>query len=186
MNLKGLRLPIIVIIFLVSLSLLLGGQWIYQKKHVQGNLIEQLNNIDGVYSSIIDKSNKHTQIKIHLGEVNDLRHVYMQVTSVAAAHLKSEEFTLEIVDQPNQQLKSLWEVSHLSIYQSLAQAQFDEIDRKISIEAKKHDNIKYKVQMDWDNIYVQLHAEGDYLYRIIPRLPTNQPDIYLAQRGEKK
>lgn len=187
MNFKGLRMQIIILIFLLSLSLLLGGQWVYQKNHVQGNLVEKLNNIDGVYSSSIEKNNRQNSlIKIHLEEVEDLRHVYRQAVSTAADHLRTEAFSIEIVDRPNQVLISIWETTHLSIYQSLAQFSYDEIGGKISTEAQKHDRIKYRVQMDWDHVYLQLHDEGNYLYQIIPRLPLNQPDIYLAQRGEKK
>jgi hypothetical protein len=163
----------------------MGGYWVYQTKFVQGNLMQELNKIDGVNSSAIEKHGNHIKIKMSFDKINDLRQVYLQAASIAAAHLKSEEFTLLINDRPNQELKAVWEAVHLSIYQALAHSQYEDIKNTISIAVINRHSIKYRVQMDWENIYVQLYDEENYLYQVIPRLPANQPNIYQSQGSEQ-
>jgi hypothetical protein len=167
-RLKDLRIPIIIAAMLVTLALLLGGQFLYQKYYIEQPLFKLLHETRAVKSLKFDQGQTQTVLKVEFGEVGNLKEAYGKVTETAEQVLGSS-VPIRIVDHRSPELKQVFDHSQFAVYEAIMNGNFTGMAKTVEEQARLAQLDRYAVYVDRNNVYVQLHKGGNYLYEVIPR-----------------
>ncbi|MHB1418778.1 MAG: hypothetical protein ACYCX4_04200 [Bacillota bacterium] len=170
MKIKGLHLPLVVILALLTLALLLGGQRLYVKKYKEQPLQQKMAAVETVKQVKMERTSQGTKFMVQLGPVSDLQKTYLALMDASMTDGQPAE--LVIKDHPSPKLEKVWYNSQFAVYQAVTQGDFTNMSQVVAKEAKDAGLAKFKVYVDEQRVYLQLAEQGNYLYRVIPRNGT--------------
>jgi hypothetical protein len=168
MRIKDIKIPVVVISFLLTLGILFAGMWLYKDLYVNDPLAEKLQKIPAVkeYELIIDEKS----LEVTLGTVDNLKETYLEIeNSIKDITNDSGAFEIKIKDNPDNLLNSVWEKAQFAVYEALEQGNFNDMAVQIKKVIEEFGLEKYKIQMDKNNIYIQLHHGDKFLYKVLQR-----------------
>lgn len=168
--LQGLRIPVILAIFVGSLGLALLGQQMLYGKQVTSPLIQDLEAYEGV-SSVEVKSDKEgrAEVWIALTDDVDLLRVYPEWESLAASRLGNEFAGLRISDNRNEQLSQAFHQLHFSVAEAVMTGRFRELQEDAARIAAAWGLDAYRLDIDSARVYVQLKLDDAHLVEVVPR-----------------
>lgn len=177
LELGGFRIKIVLLVFIITLSLALGVQYLSYQKRVIEPIIRVFSEIDGVIQ--IETERQHSGIKliIALGDCDRFDQVMHNILS--AAERFDSLLKIEIKDAASSRLEQIYHEMHYAIEQAVVIGDFREMAVVIE-EIAQQNNIKYRITIDREYVYLQLHEADNYLYQLICR--HNQP---IAVRFER-
>ncbi|WP_227766540.1 hypothetical protein [Zhaonella formicivorans] len=168
MRVKGLRLPLILLAAILTFGILLGGQWIVQEYSVRRPLVEGVTQVPGVQDVKAIKGKQGLILEIKLGAVHDLAKTYRLLKDSTNVQ-DSSRLQLRLVDKRNDTLTQLWNKSQFAIYEALANGNFTAMSRNIENIMKNSGADSWRISIDAENIYLEMHQGSNYLYEIVPR-----------------
>ncbi len=168
MQWKGLKIPIIIITFVVGLAVFWGIQKIYDQYSYERPLVNFLEkNTDIITYSVNDKE-PVIEVNVKFGKTDDLQKVYSDLDKKILDLAGRRKYKIIIQDQTDDTLEK--------IQPDVLTAAYEAIDRGNYLEMKKHisnmaetEGAKAKVWIDQDNLYLQIEHGDNYFQEVIPR-----------------
>jgi hypothetical protein len=166
--LKGLRIPVIIVIAILSLILLTGGQWAYQEFSVQRPFIEKVTNLPNVISVELDHNNNPSRLEVKLGSAGGTVETVTQLSKIASGTY-NKAVVLRLIDQRNDELSEILEASQFYIYEALSNGNYSAMYSNIENLANQFQIDQWNLSMNNQHIYLELFKGPNYLYEVIPR-----------------
>lgn len=170
MQWQGLKLPVIILAFVLGLVLAFGGQWAYKQYNYQQPLnkilaenkqVEEFKVVDGVNERII-------QVTLSK-KASNFMEAHQELNQLIKDVLGKTPYRLEILSASDPSLEQAYYEIHHVVYQAQVTGNFPEVLNTVQVVAKNH-GAEGKVFIDQNNIYIQMiKPEGHNLYKIIPR-----------------
>ncbi|HHY36491.1 MAG TPA: hypothetical protein GX518_02235 [Firmicutes bacterium] len=169
MNIKGLRVGIIVTAALVSFALFFAGQSIYQRHFVLNPLLEELGAIEGVEGVQVLTAEEGKSFAFQLAGGLDLARVYGEIEAKLRTGLGKEGYTIFLKDHRNRDLEEAYHRVHFALHEAIARGNFRDLADKVEEEARSLGIEDYRVTVDSERVYLQFELDGYYLYEVVPR-----------------
>ncbi|NLW07257.1 MAG: hypothetical protein GX039_04665 [Clostridia bacterium] len=169
MNFKGWRLHFIIFAFVVSLTLLLGGNWLLRHLSQEKPLTDALLENKTVEAVAIDSTGAILEIRVKLRPVDNLQRAYQEIETSIRKVYDQPGVKLVIQDQRSPALEKLWLTSQYAIYEAAVQGNFTKMATAVDQLARQAGLDNYAVNIDANNIYLQLSEGENYLYQVVPR-----------------
>ncbi len=169
MPLHQIRLSTVIIAMVITLGLLLGGQYSYEKYIVKEELSQKIAQIVEIDEIKIEKNENPPTVYIRASQITDLPMVNRRLGKIIREEL-GPEYRLVFLDQRTPRLQDLYENCQFSIQEAITAGNFQEMHQAIQKKAAA-EHVDYKVSVDSYNVYLQLRDQKGYLYEIIPRWP---------------
>ncbi|WP_338825556.1 hypothetical protein MHOCP_11350 [Moorella humiferrea] len=169
MHFKGWRLHFIILAALLTLVLLIGGQWVYLHFSQEKPLADTLKANPAVQAMEVTRTAEVLEVRVILSPGVDLPVVYRQVQEAVAKHYGREGVKLIIQDHRSPALENLWRQSQFAVYEAAVRGNFTQMAATVSELARQAGVDQYAVNIDDSYIYLQFSRGQDYLYQVIPR-----------------
>lgn len=177
MQIKGLRIYVIVAAIIVTLAVLLTIQFIYQKYDVEQPLFK-------LYSQtkLVEKAPRLEQkgsvlvVMLDVKKTDNLRQAYRDLVNYTEQVMGNTKFTIEMKDNRTGELESAYYQSQFIIYEALTKGDFSRMAEVVQQNARKV-GAESLVFIDNDNIYVEFIKGDNYLYEIISRKHEIQASV---------
>jgi len=169
MPLQQWRIPTIVAAMLITLALLLGGQFLYEKHFVQNGLDQQVAKVTAVDDLRVAKDEKPPAVYVRISNAQDLQTDYQGLTDVIRKQL-GPQYKLVLLDERTPKLQSLYEQASFAIQEAIATGDFQAMQKSVSRLAADN-KVQSNISVDSYNVYLELRDEqgSGYLYEVIPR-----------------
>jgi len=169
MQYKGYRLPVVLISLAVTVALLAGMALLSEYAFVRLPLQRALLAVEGVQGVRIEHGSGGDLILVQLADVPNLEKTYNSLYQTILAYEKVGSFNLKLLDNRNRELEEIYYRLNFSLQEAAATGQFSKLLGELDGLGPKVD--RALAGIDNDNIYLQLHQGGHYLYQIVPRQP---------------
>jgi hypothetical protein len=161
LQLSGLDIKRIIIVFIVTLLVLYGGRAASYSLQVRRPLHEFFTQQTEVIDYSVQQGREGICVRVELDDAQ-LWAGIAEVTGRIPA-------VLDVTDRRNHGLEETFRSMRIHIEEALATGSFYAMAQAIDEEAKEAGLDRWSVGVDSDYVYVQLHKGESYLYEIIPR-----------------
>ncbi|MDD3267743.1 MAG: hypothetical protein PHX14_00345 [Syntrophomonadaceae bacterium] len=164
------RVLISIIALILSLGALLAAFYYYKELGIKRPLAHQIETIELVRSVNIEEKGQKYEIEVSLNKVSDIQEPYQKIIEKVEASLEPGDYQLVIKDQRNTSLQNKFKDMQPAVYEALANKRFIWLDEEIARQLQKT-NMKHKIFIDEEHLYLQINDGSSYLYEIINREP---------------
>lgn len=167
MNFSKFNIAKIAFSFILTLGFLLAGRLIYQEIGIVEPVRKDVMTVSEVHQvEVIAEQDGVLTVIVEMGEVDSLKSSYQKIKQ----HLPLQKLNqLEINDRRNDYLTNLWRETHFALEEAATIGNFTEMQQLIEDKLAKENIEHWQLEIDGDNLYLQMHDNGYYLYEIIPR-----------------
>jgi hypothetical protein len=156
----------IVLTFVLTLALLLGGRFAYQEFGVMGPLKKSLSSAPVVKEAVIFSEGNKTVIQIELGKVSSLQTAIKEITGLLPM---DDGYVLAIEDRRNEYLTRLWQENRFALEEAAVRGNLTEMQALLNKNLAQAQLDSWAVEVDEQNLYLQLHVGEHYLYETVAR-----------------
>jgi len=166
---RGLKWIHVAVAAAITLAVLSLSYSSYEKVGVKRPLISELVAHSDVAGVSWEKDGTVAVIRVNLRKVPDLSKTYADLERIAAKHLGTAPYRIEIADGATPFLEEAYHSIHYYIEEASVRGTFGEMIRESSSRLDEA-GCEYKISVGARRIYVQIAKEGAYLYRIVDRI----------------
>lgn len=171
----GLRVPVIILVFILGLGGLLGLNYAYQYSRVDQPLNRYFAQRADVREFHINERGGRLEISVSLQRpVSNLREAYLSLEKGVGDVLGNRRFRLNIVDNRDARLLDDYYRLHYSLQEALSTGQFSAMAMAVSDQGSALGLDEARVFVDERYLYLQLRRGDRYLYERLPRLAADQ------------
>ncbi len=163
----------------VSFSVLYLGNLLYSRFSVGEPLDKVFKQSPAVLSYTVAKRDPVIVVRVKLAEVQDLHKEVAGLQERAETVSRGRKVSVITEDARDEILSEAYYSIHFHIQEALATGGFSRMAGEIERLAREADLERYKVFVDDDSVYVQLHLNGHYLYEVLPR-PVESRDPHVG------
>lgn len=180
LNLKGMRLPIIVLTLAVTLAALFGARWLYQRQALDRPLLDAIRAVPGVTDVAVAQQGDVLQVKVRASGVPALEDFVGGLWRAVDAVQNGQKVELQLSDYRTPALADVYYDFHFYLQEAVATGRYSELPARLSEVATPDRVTGSRVFVGSDYVYVQLEQGTSSLYEIIPRgepangLPVDQ------------
>lgn len=176
MQIKGLRIYIVIAAVAVTLAILLTIQFFHQKYQVEQPLFKLYSQTKLVNDVKLEEKENYVTVVLDVKETDNLMKAYQELTDYTREIMGDSEFTIKLKDKRSKTLEKAYYDSQFIIYEAIAKGDFT---RMADVIKKNADVVgaQARVYIDEKNIYVQFLKDGEYLYEIVPRQQKSQDGL---------
>ena len=156
------RILLISLVSLLIFGLLLGGMFVYQIKWQDASILRQSQQIPGVVSAKIVKSNGQKEINVVTNKLTNLRQACQALQKL------DDESPIRFLDQNNEALKKVFAQLQFAFQEGIATGDFTDMEQTVRVQAEKA-GIELELEIDSDAIYVILNQGDAQLIEVIER-----------------
>lgn len=184
MQVKGLRVPVIFLISLLTVAILFSLQWLHQEYSIRQPISGRLEKLDVVDEVRIEEKAGWQQVTVKLADTKNLQQAFQQITDVVQEE-SPDDSTLKIIllDNPSPILEKVWNRSQFAVYEAIARGEYVKMEETVATLAREAGLTYYAIDIDANNIYLQFHHGDNYLYRVIQRSGEHALGKAFANRG---
>ncbi len=157
-------------IFFLSLTILFGFYFIYEKVQVKEPIVEAIDDIAGVQVEDFKTDNKTIEIVIHLEDIDNFQETYHAIVNATEPFKGNRVLDFEFKSNEDPQILNAWNSSYFYIAEAVAKHEYSLIPDKMTQMKKELLLDKINYSMDENNIFVDLHKGDKAQYFIIKRL----------------
>lgn len=169
MQIKGLRVYVIVAAIVLTLAVLLTIQYVYQKYDVEQPLFKLYSQTKLVEKEpTIEQNGETVKVILDVKKTDNLRKAYQELNRYTGQVMGNTAFTIELKDNRTKELEQAYYQSQFIIYEAISRGEFSKMAEVIQQNAGKI-GAQSLVFIDNDNIYVEFLKGSNYLYEIVPR-----------------
>ncbi len=168
MQIKGIRVYVVVIVLVVTLGVLLSVQYVYQKYNVEQPLFKMYSDTKLVDDVKLDNEGEVATVILSVRKTEDLKGAYRELHGYTEEILGHNQFSMELKDKRTKELSDAYYNSQYIIYEALAKGDFTKMAAEIQENAADA-GARSRVFIDNDNIYISFIRGDKYLYEVIPR-----------------
>jgi len=165
---KGYRIPIIVVAAAAAFVVLVTAHAALQRSTVDRPLAESFDSLGCVESFEIADEGEGATLAVRLEDVNDLRQAYLDVREAASKYIDGQ-CRLEVLDRRSEALEDAFYSVHYAVYEGAETGRYSWMAGEVRRILDGAGVDRYRVRVDDENVYVQLHAGDAYLYEVIPK-----------------
>lgn len=173
MQIRGIRLKIVIIVFGVVLSLALIGQHFGHQKFVVDPLQRLFSQVEGVNQVVVDESDGKIRLTISFDRSKELHLTLQEILDLVNRH--KGDFEILIKDNPNQHLENTEYLLHFAIQEALQTGNFTAMANTIG-QVATNNNVDYRIDVNQKYLLLQLYDGDNYLYKVTSR---DDNDIFL-------
>lgn len=173
MQIKGLRIYVVITAVVVTLAILLGIQFIYQRYNVEQPLFKLYSETKLVNDASIDDKGERVKVVLEVKKTDNLKKAYNELLEYTKQVMEGKNFELQLKDKRTGELEKAYNNSQFIIYEAIAKGDFTKMADVIESNGDKIAAQSY-VFIDETNIYVEFVKKDHYLYEIIPRQAKTQ------------
>jgi len=170
----NLKWPNIIIVFLLSLVLLFGGYFLYQKVNIQSPIESTISEIDGVQLNNIDISRSQISVNVTFNNPKNFKKAYLDIEDKLNSFVNDKKNMKIDIDNDLSEtslLNKSWDESYFSIAQAIEKNEYQLIPQTIQALKGKLKLTKAISMMDEKQVYIELQKGKDAMYVV---LPTNE------------
>lgn len=171
MQIKGIRLYVVLAAVMLMLGLLVGAQYFYQRYSVEQPLFKlysQTKLVDNIKNIKLEDQGSVISVTLALNKTENLRQAYQDLYRSTGQVLGSNQFQMQIKDTRTRELENVYYQSQFVIYEALVKGSYPEMAQAIERNARSA-GAQARVYMDEKNIYVALYKGKNYLYEVLSR-----------------
>jgi len=172
MKKDGFRIAIAILSVVLTVTILFGGYSAYKVYAIEKPVKSQLSSLQPITEVSMARENKTYEINVKLKSVDNLQSAYSNVERVLNQRFPENAYDLQVIDNSNEKLDDLYSELQPAVQQAAAQSEFVWLDEQLSEKCSQVE-LKYELWVDEKKIYIQIHDEDHYLYRIINRSDIN-------------
>ncbi|WP_425057806.1 hypothetical protein SCACP_23480 [Sporomusa carbonis] len=164
---------------MLTLAVLFGGQFLWNKYAVANPVNRMFQNIDGVESVSISrlneqsKNNETVKIYIKLNHVDNLQNLYEEITDGLNQVGGGKKYDIVIRDTRTPELEQFYYSIHYDIQEAIFTGNFATMAERIQAKAGSA-QVKTQIYVGNKNIYVQMTKGADGMYVVVPRDSGNR------------
>lgn len=176
MQIKGLRIYIVIAAVAVTLGILLTIQFFHQKYKVEQPLFKLYSQTKLVNDVKLEEKGNAVTVVLDVKETDNLRKAYHDLNNYTREIMGDTDYTIELKDKRSKTLEKAYYESQFIIYEAIAKGDFTRMAEVIQKNADKV-GAQAMIFIDEKNIYVEFLKDGSYLYEIIPRQQKSQAGL---------
>lgn len=177
---KGIRLTIVIIALVVGLSVFLGGQYVVKTYHLEEPFKAEVLSMKGVEGVELTETGNSMKVRLTMNSDVRLQQVYQKVNELANEMLQ-QKITIEMDQKTSQEMEDLYQDMHFAIYEGIASGKFTAMSTQLKEIATTERVDDYQIQVDNDNVYLKVVADGEIFCTIIPRQSDRL--VYMNSEG---
>lgn len=166
------RVLIALIALILSLGALLAAFYLYKEWGIKEPIANEIKTVESVHDVTIAEKGQKYEIEVHLNKASDIQKPYQEIVKKIEVSLAPEDYEMVIKDQRNASLQTMFNNLQPAIYEALANNQFIWLDEEIGKQLQKT-NMKHRIFIDEEHLYLQIIDDNSYLYEIINRNQKN-------------
>ncbi len=177
MNWQNYRWSIVVITIIVTLSILFGGQFLWQQFAIAKPMSQIAKGIDGVESAVLEKNAQNdpfVRVNVTLNHVSNLQATYKALNDRIFNVLGHKKYKITVNDSRTPELEHLYYTIHYYIQEAIFTGNFGLMAERIKTTADAS-GITAQIFVDAKNVYLQLSNTNGEMYIITPRQP--EPEV---------
>ena len=159
---KGMRLIVVVLVLIVSLSLIFGVQYLVKSRYLEEPFKEKVLSIKGIEKVRLTKEDNLNKVYLSLAADVDLKDAYNLVNQLAVKMLKGQT-VVEVETETSDELLALYEQMHFSIYEAIANGNYVQMQNQLKNFSSIHQLQGFQVQVDNFNVYLKL-VDNDVVF----------------------
>ncbi len=167
------KILMFIAVLVITFSLGLGSYYLYSRYNIEKPLLTQIDSLASVEESQLEKQDEIYLLKITLGKVENLQKEYEQIDDMAREKLGANNYQIVLIKQNNTILDQVYYDIQPVIYEALANNQYVWMKDEIGKFARQ-EQIKYKMFVDDNRVYLQFSDGDDYQYYIVDRNSSKQ------------
>lgn len=183
MTVQGLRIPIIILVFIVALGTAVGAQQLFYRQQIVNPLQQEFLAIKGVQSVRLVKNGPLTDVHLKMGRVSDLESTYEAIQSAAKRGLTDRVGAVVLEDQRTQVLSEAYYQLHFAVQEAIATGHFTALADRLQELSAQYPFDVYRAIVADDHISIQLEHDKGYLYQIVPRQGLHNSAIGAGEGG---
>ncbi len=172
LQLFGLDIKRIIVVFVIALLLLYGGSAASYSLQVKRPLHEFFTGQAGVIDYSVGKTGGGLYVQVELDNTEDIQSLYAHLSAGITEATGRHVAVLDVIDNRNDELEDTFRTMRIYIEEALVTGGFHAMVQAIDETAKEAVLDRWTVGVDSNYVYVQLHLGEHYLYEIIPRSKT--------------
>lgn len=166
---QGLRIPVVVLVFVGALGLALLLQQVFYSRQVTAPLVTDLETVDGVAAVVLESDGGGTRVEVVLEPNVDLSGAYPKLMNLAMRRLGDNLTALHIQDGRDEHLEEAYYRLHFAIEESIVTGRFRALASTFEEIAGEMGLAHHRIVVGSDSIFVELRAGDAYLYEVIRR-----------------
>ncbi|NLJ26152.1 MAG: hypothetical protein GX354_12155 [Firmicutes bacterium] len=163
-----IKIPVVIVVFAISLTLLLLGQYFIFRPHTLSILETKFSNIPGVKTACVTSDTDGLSLDIELEDNPGLRASYSQILRLAKqVGIPPEGITIQD-DRGPILSQALYDI-HYSVAEGIATGEFHRMATIVQDELANHSVERYQIWVERECVYVEMHYGSEHLYQVFPR-----------------
>ena len=163
-----IRIPVVVAVFVISLTLLLLGQHFIFRPHTLSNLEAKFTDIVGVKVACITSDADGLSLDVELDDELGSRASYNGILRLAKqVGIPPERITIQ--DDRGPILSQALYAIHYSIAEGIATGQFHRMANTVEDKLASYDIENYQIWVEQECVYLEMHYGSEHLYQVFPR-----------------
>lgn len=159
---------IALIVFIITLALLFGGQMWRQKQFIEKPLVYLLENMDGIEKIYPEEEGRELEINITVGKIDDFSRFYYHLEAMIQENYNGN-YTIKVIDSPDNILTRAYQKIHLALYEGAVRGNYVTMGENIENIKENYGIEKSRLTVTDNYIFLQLHSGDYFLYRRILR-----------------
>ena len=153
---------------LITLGAAVAVYTLYNRYFVERPFKEEISRLPGVQGVVLARDEHKVTVTVSMGDMEDFAPTYRGIEQLAEQRFGKEGYSIKIKDRRNEELQEFYGELQLYLYEGIANNSFLWLDKEIGRLAGQR-GLGYKVSVDEENLYLQLHDKRNYLYEVIRR-----------------
>ncbi|MBE3574659.1 MAG: hypothetical protein IMW99_04270 [Firmicutes bacterium] len=168
-----LRIEVVIIAFVVVLAAAFGARYLWVRLEITRPMVESFQAIAGVTHVQAIQVGQGKQLRITLGNVEDLAATYHQVLQVAAQY-GYRPSQIQWVDKRDGRLEKVYYQMQYALWEGIATGKFTLMASRLEAQARQAKLERFRLYVDDSHVYLGLWDQGHYLYEIVPRVAASE------------
>lgn len=162
----------------LTLAVLFGGQFLWNKYAVANPINRMSQNIEGVEAVTVGqlhdrgKSNEKIKIYVKLKNVPNIQALYGKIGESLDQVSGSKKYEIVIQDSRTPELEQFYYAVHYHIQEAIFTGNFADMAEHIQTQASRA-GIAVQVYVDVDNVYLKISKDAAEMYAVIARNTSN-------------
>ncbi|MGE5508751.1 MAG: hypothetical protein ACM3RP_09765 [Chitinophagales bacterium] len=181
MQIKGLKVEVIFLAFLLTIALVFGGQWLLGRYQVERPLLASARKVDGVKDARLEPVDGRMNLVVTMGPARDFRASHDRLLELLDLAYGRDAGKVVVHDNRTAKLTGALYEMNFALQEGLATGRFTEMRAAVVKEAHADGLATPYLWVDADRIYLGLKDKNHVLYDVVERKPANTTAV--AQEG---
>jgi len=159
----------VLVVSLATLGILMGSTYVYNRLSFTNPLESNVTKLPAIGSFKVEKINSRSKVTVQFNVTTKLRtNFYQMLDQLQSQANKLANLTVEINNQPNEQLGGFLNEARLPIHEAISTGKFTSLPKELEQLAAVM-QVHYDLELDNDFIFLTVSEGGETAHLIINR-----------------